>query len=60
MLVNVSVVLSSVEKQIEGLKLGDLVYIEWYDASKARIQTVREMREVGGLAGPQKIGRAHV
>ena len=43
--------LKEIERQLKALKPGDLVCVEWFDASKGRIETIRELREVGVANG---------
>lgn len=35
------------ERQLKALSPGDLVCVEWFDASKGRIETARDLGEVG-------------
>jgi len=37
-------------KALESVKPGDLIVVDWLDASRGRIETMRELRE-GGAAG---------
>jgi hypothetical protein len=37
----------NVLKVLENIKPGDLICVDWLDASRGRIETMRELREVG-------------
>lgn len=44
--------LNKLQKQLQGIQLGDLVEVTWLDASRGKLETMEQMRE-GGASGAE-------